>query len=281
MLPGVYPLVLLVAITEDRRRINIVDFPWGNSARNLDCQRSSQHQAVAANSRINICFFKLQARSGAHSDEQGSANISMKQTARNSDRLNHAPDRANTALVLIDVVNDLEFHGGETLLARALPMASALAAFKQRAKAHGIPVIYANDNFGRWRSDFPKLVEYCLRDKVRGHPVVTQLKPGEDDYFVLKPKHSAFFQTNLEILLRYLGASTVILTGMATDICVLFSANDAYMRDFRLYIPADCVASESQDRSRAALMLMQHVLKADISTSTDLNLKKLASTAKA
>jgi nicotinamidase-related amidase len=205
----------------------------------------------------------------------------MRPTTENPDRLNHAPDESAVALLLVDVVNDLEFEGGENLLPAALSMAAALANLKRRAKAIGIPVIYANDNFGRWRSDFPKLVDYCLRDQVRGQPVVTQLKPDEDDYFVLKPKHSAFFQTNLEILLEYLGASTVILTGMAADICVLFSANDAYMRDFRLYIPADCVASESQDRSRAALLLMQRVLKADISTSTDLSLKKLVSAAKA
>jgi nicotinamidase-related amidase len=144
---------------------------------------------------------------------------------------------------------------------------------KHRAKAHGIPVIYANDNFGRWRSDFPKLVEHCLQSEVRGRAIVTQLQPDEDDYFILKPKHSAFFQTNLEILLGYLGATTLILTGMAGDICVLFSANDAYMRDFRIYVPPDCIASESDDRSREALMLMQRVLKADISLSTDIKLE--------
>ena len=64
--------------------------------------------------------------------------------------------------------------------------------------------------------------------------MVVQLLPEKDDYFVLKPKHSAFYQTNLEILLNYLGVRTLIMTGMAADICVLFSANDAYMRDFRV-----------------------------------------------
>lgn len=196
---------------------------------------------------------------------------------RNSDHLNHAPDHADAALLLIDVINDLEFDGGENLLSHALPMARAMAPLKHRAKAHGIPVIYANDNFGRWRSDFPKLVEHCLQSEVRGRPILTQLQPDEDDYFILKPKHSAFFQTNLEILLGYLGATTLILTGMAGDICVLFSANDAYMRDFRIYVPPDCIASESDDRSREALMLMQRLLKADISLSTDIKLERLAS----
>ena len=187
-----------------------------------------------------------------------------------NDRLNHAPDKAETALLLIDVINDLEFDGGEKLLGQALPMAVSLAALKRRAKVAGIPVIYVNDNFGRWRSDFSKLVRHCLEQNVRGRPVVAQLTPDEDDYFILKPKHSAFFQTNLEILLDYLGVTTLILTGMAADICVLFTANDAYMRDFQIAIPSDCVASEEAKLNRQALMLMQRVLKVDTTPSTEL-----------
>jgi nicotinamidase-related amidase len=190
-----------------------------------------------------------------------------------NDRLNHAPDKAETALLLIDVINDLEFDGGEKLLTHALPMAAALAKLKQRAKAAGIPAIYVNDNFGRWRSDFQKLVRHCLNQNVQGRPVVAHLTPEEDDYFVLKPKHSAFFQTNLEILLGYLGATTLILTGMAGDICVLFSANDAYMRDFQIAIPSDCVASEDAQSNRQVLMLMERVLKANIAPSPELALE--------
>ena len=192
--------------------------------------------------------------------------------ARN-DRLNHAPDRAETALLLIDVINDLEFDGGERLLTHALPMAAALAELKGRAKAAGIPTIYVNDNFGRWRSDFEKLVRHCLGQNVRGRPVVAHLRPEEDDYFVLKPKHSAFFQTNLEILLGYLETTTLILTGMAADICVLFSANDAYMRDFQIAIPPDCVASEDPESNRQVLHLMERVLKANIAPSAQLALE--------
>jgi nicotinamidase-related amidase len=185
---------------------------------------------------------------------------------RNRDRLDHAPDHAETALLMIDVINDLEFDGEDKLLSHALPMAGALAALKRRAKAHGIPVIYANDNFDRWRSDFPTLVENFLKPNVRGRPIVAQLRPEDDDYFILKPKHSAFFQTNLEILLRYLGVTRLILTGMAGDICVLFSANDAYMRDLRIIVPPDCIASEDAERNGQALSLMQRVLKADTTT---------------
>jgi nicotinamidase-related amidase len=187
-----------------------------------------------------------------------------------NDRLNHGPDKAKTALLLIDVINDLEFDGGEQLLSYALPMAVALSGLKRRAKAAGIPAIYVNDNFGRWRSDFTKLVRHCLEQDVRGRAVVSHLTPEEDDYFVLKPKHSAFFQTNLEILLDYLEARTLIITGIAGDICVLFSANDAYMRDFEIVIPSDCVASENAESNQQALNLMQRVLKAKIRHSSEI-----------
>jgi nicotinamidase-related amidase len=199
----------------------------------------------------------------------------MESSTRKRDTLNHAPDQSEIALLMVDVINDLEFDGGEALFTHALPMAHRLAALKRRAKAAGIPVIYANDNFGRWQSDFPKLVESCLEEDVRGRKLVALLKPEEDDYFVLKPKHSAFFQTNLDILLRYLGVNSLILTGVASDICVLFTANDAYMRDFRIFVPQDCTAAEDPEHNRQVLSLMERVLKADITPSTELELNNL------
>jgi nicotinamidase-related amidase len=105
--------------------------------------------------------------------------------------------------------------------------------------------------------------------------MVKLLQPEEEDYFILKPRHSAFYMTNLDVLLKYLGAETLILTGIAGDICVLFTANDAYMREFRLLVPADCVASEDVEHNQHALELMQRVLKADIQPSTTLDLQPL------
>jgi nicotinamidase-related amidase len=188
------------------------------------------------------------------------------------DHLQNAPDKARIALLLVDVINDLEFDGGEKLLPQASSMAEALSAFKRRAKQAGVPAIYANDNFGRWRSDFPKLVQHCLRDGARGRDVVQLLAPEPDDYFVLKPKHSAFYQTNLDTLLNYLGVETVIVTGMASDICVLFTANDAYMRDLSVIVPPDCVASENPADNQTVLALMARVLKAEIRLSHEVDL---------
>jgi nicotinamidase-related amidase len=187
----------------------------------------------------------------------------------------NVPDDADVALLLIDVINDLEFDGGEVLLRQALPMAAHVAALKRRAKQAGIPAVYVNDNFGRWQSDFAKLLAHCLTDGVRGQALAEQLQPAPDDYFVLKPKHSGFYATTLDLLLRYLKVTTVILTGLTGDICVLFTANDAYMRDLHLIIPADCVASLDPEENRHALTHMQQVLKADIRPSTALDLHAL------
>jgi nicotinamidase-related amidase len=195
--------------------------------------------------------------------------------AKNEDLHGNVPDNAAVALLLIDVINDLEFAGGEELFHYALPIAERLAALKKWAKQAGIPAVYVNDNFGKWRSDFRKLVEHCLHDEVRGKPLAELLQPEEDDYFVLKPKHSGFFSTTLNLLLDYLKAQTLILTGIAGNICVLFTAHDAFMRDFHLFIPRDCIASASADVNDRALQHMQTVLEADTRQSTELTLERL------
>ena len=195
--------------------------------------------------------------------------------SKNHDLHGNAPDSAKVALVLIDLINDLEFAGGEALLEHALPAAARIAILKRQARALDIPVIYANDNFGRWRSDFREVVEHCLQDDVRGRPLVERLRPEPDDYFVLKPKHSAFFATTLDTLLDYLGARRLILTGISGDVCVLFTAADAYMRDFHIHVPADCIASGSPEENHHVLAYMQRVLDVDITSSVELNLEAL------
>jgi nicotinamidase-related amidase len=194
--------------------------------------------------------------------------------ARNPDLHGSAPDKSEVALLLIDVINDLDFPEANQLLGYARPMAKKLSRLKQRAKEAGVPVIYVNDNFGRWRSDFRRQVQHCLRDGSRGHEIVSLLQPDEDDYFVLKPKHSGFFSTTLETLLHYLGSKKLILTGIAGNFCVLFTANDAYMRDYDLIIPSDCTVSNTAEENREALALMRKFLKADTRPSTKLRLPR-------
>jgi len=204
----------------------------------------------------------------------GAAPFSLLMPARNPDLHGSAPDKSEIALLLIDVINDLDFPEANQLLRCARPMARKILQLKKRAKQAGIPVVYVNDNFGRWRSDFRRQVAHCLRENSRGHEIASLLQPDEDDYFVLKPKHSGFFSTTLETLLHYLGSKKLILTGIAGNFCVLFTANDAYMRDFELIIPSDCTASNTAEENREALQLMRKFLKADTRPSAKLRLPR-------
>src|SRR3954469_52173 len=105
------------------------------------------------------------------------------------------PRDASIALLIIDVINDMEFDEGKQLLKQAFPMAKKIAALKARATSAKVPIIYVNDNFGHWRSDLKKQISHCLTDGVRGEPVARLLVPDQSDYFVLKPKSSGFFGT--------------------------------------------------------------------------------------
>ena len=185
-----------------------------------------------------------------------------------------APDKSPAALLLIDVINDFDFPEGEQLLQLAMPVGKNIAALKKRAKDAGIPAIYVNDNFGRWQSDFKKIVAHC-RDS-RGKSFVEMLLPDDDDYFVLKPKHSGFYSTTLSLLLTHLTTKNVILTGIAGNNCVLFTANDAYMRDMKLYVPSDCVVYNTEEENVYALKQMETVLKADVTPGAEVDLKAIS-----
>jgi nicotinamidase-related amidase len=192
-----------------------------------------------------------------------------------SDLHGNAPDKSPTALLLIDVINDLDFPGNESLLRGVKSLAERLVRLKVRARKANVPIIYVNDNFGRWQSDFTKQVEHCLQPEIPGRILAERMKPEPNDYFVLKPKHSGFFSTTLNTLLSYLGVHTLILTGIAGDRCVLFTANDAYLRDYRLFVPRDCVLSNTSRQNTQALELMQRVLHADVRSSLKINLSAL------
>jgi nicotinamidase-related amidase len=180
----------------------------------------------------------------------------------------------STALILLDVITDFEFEDGDTLLKHSLPMARRLARLKARAKAAGSPVVYVNDNFGKWQEDFKTMSEHFIRSDAKGCKVVELLRPDHDDYYVLKPHRSGFYSTTLELLLRELKTRALIITGVTTDICVLFTANDAYMRGFDLHVPSDCVAAVKPDHSKQTIQFIKRVLKADTRRSTEIRFGK-------
>jgi nicotinamidase-related amidase len=195
--------------------------------------------------------------------------------AKNQDLHGNVPDESPVVVIAIDVINDLEFPGGEELLEPALAMARQLEPLLERAREAGVAVIYANDNFGKWRSDFRALLEHCLDDNVRGRRVAELLRPGADDYFILKPKHSAFFATTLDTLLSYLKARTLILCGIATDSCVLATATDADMRDLHVVVAEDCVAAMTPERHQRALAHLRETLDVRTMKGADIDFDSL------
>jgi nicotinamidase-related amidase len=186
----------------------------------------------------------------------------------------HVRHKSGLALVLIDVINHFEFPDGKTILRQALTVAPALARLKKRAREAGIPVIYVNDNFGQWRSEKTKLVQYCLRPEAAGRAFVEQLRPDDEDYFVLKPMHSAFYQTPLDMLLRELGASSIILSGLATNSCILCTAHDANMRNLRIIVPRDCCTARTAREHKQALEHIGTMADAKVVLSSSLPLEK-------
>ena len=195
--------------------------------------------------------------------------------SRNHDLHGNVPDQCSVALVLIDVINDMEFEGGEALLRNALPAAKKLSQLARRARDAGVPVIYVNDNFGKWRSDFRQQLGHVLEDGVRGEPIAKLLRPREEDYFVLKAKHSGFYSTQLDLLIDYLQVRTLVLAGFQTDICVLFTASDAYMRDLEILVPSDCSAAATVEHHQRGLEHMSRVLHAETMPSDEIDFSQL------
>jgi nicotinamidase-related amidase len=187
-----------------------------------------------------------------------------------------APNHSPAVLILIDVINHFEFPDGENVLRQALPVAPKLARLKKRAQAAGLSTVYVNDNFGQWRSDVGKLPDYCLRPEAIGKPFVEQIQPDKRDYFILKPMHSGCYQTPLEVLLRYLDASTLVLCGLTTNSCIVCTEHDAKMREFELYVPSDCSAARTAKEHRQAIEHIRMMTHAKVAPSRSLRLNEIA-----
>ncbi|NUZ06017.1 cysteine hydrolase family protein [Piscinibacter koreensis] len=179
-----------------------------------------------------------------------------------------------TALLIIDMLSNWKFPDADRLLESALPAAERIAALKARCRANRIPVIYANDNHGRWRSDFREVVAQARAEANGGGRIGDLLAPDADDYFVLKPKHSGFYATPLDLLLRHLRACKLVVTGVASDQCVLYTAADARMRDYEVTVPRDCSATQSAERHEQALRHFEGALCVATTASADLELPR-------
>jgi nicotinamidase-related amidase len=180
------------------------------------------------------------------------------------------------ALLLIDVINDFDFPEADTLIALAEQAAPRIEDLARRARAAGVPVIYVNDNFGDWRSDFRSTVNRCGDPSRRGAGIVRRLSPQQTDFFVLKPMHSGFFSTPLDLLLGALRAKVLVLCGFATNSCVTFTAHDAHMRGFSVLVPRDATAANTPELRAQALALLERTLRADTRPSEAISFENLA-----
>jgi nicotinamidase-related amidase len=174
------------------------------------------------------------------------------------------------ALLLIDVLTTFQFPDGDAILQSSLSIRDAVVRLKARARETGIPVLYVNDNFGDWRSEKEVLMGRCLEAK--GAQFVRPLLPDSEDYFVLKPMHSAFYMTPLEVLLLHLQVETLILTGLTSNSCIAVTAHDANMRGFEIYIPPDCSCARNPEEHMQALGQLKAMAGANLGRSTSLKL---------
>ena len=182
--------------------------------------------------------------------------------------------RARTALLLVDVINLFDFPRGAAFARRALAPAKNIRRLRDRAHDRGVPVIYVNDNWGRWRSDFKTIVADCSRPERPGAPIAELLAPTPRDFFVLKPHLSGFHETPLDTLLQGRNVERVVIGGFAADNCVFFTAVEAHMRDYKVVIPSDCCASEIDEERRHVLAKMRKFLDADTSPSSRIRIRR-------
>ena len=178
------------------------------------------------------------------------------------------------AVLIVDAINPLDFPGGRAFAKRAVTTARRIARLAERARRVRVPVIFVNDNFGRWRSDIDALIAYVSTPSSAGRALVEALRPQREDFVVLKSTLSGFHQTPLDAMLRQGDVRTVVVTGFVTGNCVLFTAADAYMRDFRVIVPRDCVADQTPDAQREGLKRMADTMKAELPRASELRLRR-------
>jgi nicotinamidase-related amidase len=173
--------------------------------------------------------------------------------------------RAPRVLILVDFINPLNFPGSETLARPALAAARATVRLREELERQKVAVVYANDNYGSWTSDFHSLVARCCEREGISGEIARMLAPRPGDITLLKPRHSAFYCTALELLLKEMGAEDLIVAGLSTDMCVQMTAADAFLRGYEgVWVPPECTAAETPAAKTASIKYMKDVLKCDV-----------------
>jgi nicotinamidase-related amidase len=187
-----------------------------------------------------------------------------------NDRTGEPPVAANTAVLVLDMISAFDYEDGDRIRAHAMRIKNALADLTDRARKTGVPVIFVNDNFGKWTEDFGTYVDTVKKASEESRQLVEQIGPKRGDYHILKPQRSAFYATPLEVLLLTLKINDLVLTGITTDICVLFTAHDAYMRGYKITVAPDCTAALEDEYHRTSLEFLRRVIHAEIKEAGDI-----------
>ena len=170
-----------------------------------------------------------------------------------------------SAVLVVDMLNRYDHEDGDRLMASVRDALPAMRELVARAREEDVPVVYVNDNHGDWSACRPQLVERALQG--RAPELVEPIAPPADVGFVVKARHSIFYQTQLEYLLRQEEVERIVLVGQVTEQCILYSALDAYVRHFEVAVPRDAVAHIHEDLAGAALRMMERNMSADIAAA--------------
>lgn len=169
---------------------------------------------------------------------------------------------SRNALIVIDMLNTYDHPDAEILIPSVREALPRIVGLIERARDEGVPVIYVNDNFGEWRSHHGEIIQTTLSGPHRD--LVEPVLPDDDSLFVIKARHSIFYETPLTYLLSQLDVDHVVLCGQVTEQCVLYSALDAHIRHLDVTIPDDAVAHIHKDLAQASLQMMERNMNASI-----------------
>jgi nicotinamidase-related amidase len=171
---------------------------------------------------------------------------------------------SKSALIVVDMINSYDHPDAERLTEC---VEKVLPTIAEVIDGWDGPTIYVNDNFGHWRSNRDDLLESALSGEFG--KLVEPIAPKDDSMFVVKARHSIFYQTPLEYLLGQEGIDKIVLVGQVTEQCILYSALDAYIRHIEVRVPCDAVAHIHEDLAEAALKMMELNMSADVSPARD------------
>ncbi len=164
------------------------------------------------------------------------------------------------ALLIIDMLNDFVRKGAPLEVPKARGIVKNIRRELERAREAGMPVIYCCDRHDSNDREFEAWPPHAVRG-TEGSEVIEELKPVTGDLVIGKKNYSAFYRTNLDRVLKRLGIKHLILTGLVTNICILYTAVDAHMRGYEVTVPEDCVAGLEAEDNRFALKQIRKVLK--------------------